>query len=242
MPSIGSITKLLGPVKLGDATAAEKLWKRFSAQLLRVARNRLPGGSRAGGDEEDVVLSAFGTFFTGARLGKFQRLHDRWGLWQLLALITRRKAIKAHAREERQKGIAPTTSGASPCQGTPSLSQLVIDRQPSPELRALTSEQCERLLDALSDAQLRSIAMWKMEAYTDAEIAGILHCTVRTVERKLWLIRRIWIAENVAECGGCCKNGERQAVAQAGSLSYEKTDTGLAKRDTAERREKSTNQ
>jgi hypothetical protein len=41
---------------------------------------------------------------------------------------------------------------------------------------------------------LRKIALWKLGGYTNAEIAALpdMGCTVRTVQRKLRLIREVW--------------------------------------------------
>jgi DNA-directed RNA polymerase specialized sigma24 family protein len=36
------------------------------------------------------------------------------------------------------------------------------------------------------------VAVWKMEGYSNAEIAAKLPCVERTVERKLKLIRSLW--------------------------------------------------
>src|SRR5262249_35803221 len=47
-------------------------------------------------------------------------------------------------------------------------------------------EEYERRLGALSE-DLRQIALWKLEGYTNVEIAAQLGCTVRTVERKIAL-------------------------------------------------------
>ena len=44
----------------------------------------------------------------------------------------------------------------------------------------------------LSDPGLRQIALWKLEGYTNSEIAQQLECTLRTVERKLERIRAYW--------------------------------------------------
>jgi len=41
----------------------------------------------------------------------------------------------------------------------------------------------------LTDDELRLIALWKMEGYTNGEIAGRLHCSPPTVGRRLRLIR-----------------------------------------------------
>jgi DNA-directed RNA polymerase specialized sigma24 family protein len=51
------------------------------------------------------------------------------------------------------------------------------------------------LLESLGDAVLRSIAVWKMEGYTNAEIAARLGCVEVTVERRLRLIRDTWARE-----------------------------------------------
>ncbi len=42
------------------------------------------------------------------------------------------------------------------------------------------------------NAELRSIALWKLEGYSNEEIAGKLGCVERTIERRLQLIRQIW--------------------------------------------------
>jgi DNA-directed RNA polymerase specialized sigma24 family protein len=57
------------------------------------------------------------------------------------------------------------------------------------------TEECGRLLDALDSDVLRSVAVWKMEGYSNAEIAAKLGRSESTVERKLNLIRQIWSGE-----------------------------------------------
>ena len=54
------------------------------------------------------------------------------------------------------------------------------------------AEECCRLLERLGEAELRSIALWKLEGYTNEEIAAKLDCVPRTIERKLHVIRRLW--------------------------------------------------
>jgi hypothetical protein len=57
------------------------------------------------------------------------------------------------------------------------------------------AEECERLLSLLGDAELKSIAVWKTEGYTNEQIALELGCVLRTVERKLQAIRQCWANE-----------------------------------------------
>ena len=52
-----------------------------------------------------------------------------------------------------------------------------------------------RVLEALGDESLRAVARWRMEGWTNREIAARLGCVEQTVERKLRSIRRLWTGE-----------------------------------------------
>jgi DNA-directed RNA polymerase specialized sigma24 family protein len=56
----------------------------------------------------------------------------------------------------------------------------------------MMAEECGRLLARLGDPELQALAVAKMEGYTNDEIAAGRDCSVRTVERRLRLIRRKW--------------------------------------------------
>jgi DNA-directed RNA polymerase specialized sigma24 family protein len=62
------------------------------------------------------------------------------------------------------------------------------------QVAAQVNEEWQRLLESLRDRDLRAIAVWKIEGYTTEEIAAKLRRAPRTVESKLDLIRRRWIA------------------------------------------------
>jgi DNA-directed RNA polymerase specialized sigma24 family protein len=67
-------------------------------------------------------------------------------------------------------------------------------------LQLITDESFERLLfalDATGDADLKKLALLKLENYPTTELATELGCTVRTVQRKLKTIREIWQANEV---------------------------------------------
>jgi hypothetical protein len=57
------------------------------------------------------------------------------------------------------------------------------------------AEEYQALLGRLGDPELHAVAVWKMEGYTNDEIAARLNCVPRTVERKLRVIRSIWSQE-----------------------------------------------
>ena len=63
---------------------------------------------------------------------------------------------------------------------------------PSPAEAAVLNEALECRLEALADPELRQIALWRLEGYTNREIADRLDCTERSVERRLERIRSKW--------------------------------------------------
>src|SRR5436190_46081 len=62
----------------------------------------------------------------------------------------------------------------------------------TPAFASELAEEFRRRLDSLGDDTLRAVALWKLEGYANEEIAEKLNCVVRTVERKLRVIRAIW--------------------------------------------------
>jgi DNA-directed RNA polymerase specialized sigma24 family protein len=196
MSSSGSITYWVERLKNGDHLAAQKLWEGYFQQLVGLARHKLQGMSRRAADEEDVALSAFHSFCQGAERGQFPKLADREDLWQLLVLITARKALDLKQYERRQK----RGGGVGPVEPAPDLQALeeIISREPTPEFAAQVADECQALLSRLGDPALQSIALWKMEGYSTEQIACRLNCVPRTIERKLKLIRRYWVQEKPA--------------------------------------------
>jgi DNA-directed RNA polymerase specialized sigma24 family protein len=167
------------------------LWQRYFGRLVELARRRLQGAPRRAADEEDVALSAFDSFCRGAAAGRFPRLDDRDDLWQVLVLVTARKAIDLvhHERRRKRGGGRVLDEGA----GAPVLDQ-IVGREPSPAFVAELAEELGRRV-AAPDAQLRAIALLKLEGYTSEEIGERLGCAVRTVRRWLGLIRDTWQQE-----------------------------------------------
>jgi IS30 family transposase len=56
-------------------------------------------------------------------------------------------------------------------------------------MAAQAIEICSRLREHLQHESLRQIACWKMEGFTNDEIADRLSVVTRTVERKLKIVR-----------------------------------------------------
>lgn len=191
MSSSGSVSRWVTALKGGDAAAAQPLWERYHRQLVTLARRKLRSDRRAA-DEEDVVQSAFHSFFRGVAGGRFPQLDDRDNLWRLLVVITARKALDQLARENSKKRGGGTSRGESRIDSGDDAIEQVIGDEPTPEFAAQVAEEYQRLLDRLPDEGLRQVAVWKMDGLTNDEIAGRLECSKRTVARKLDTIRIIW--------------------------------------------------
>jgi DNA-directed RNA polymerase specialized sigma24 family protein len=193
-----SVTYWLSQLKAGDPAAAQPLWERYFTQLVHLARGKLRGSRPRGGDEEDVALSAFDSFCQGVAQGRFPQLSDRNNLWSLLVTLTARKAIDLVEYEGRQKRGGGRVGGESTLPKAPTdgrALEQVVGREPTPAFAAQVAEECQRLLGLLGNTGLHEIARWKMEGYTNGEIARKLSCAEVTVERRLRLIRKCWEQE-----------------------------------------------
>ena len=65
----------------------------------------------------------------------------------------------------------------------------IVGREPSPEIAAMVADEYLRLGDDLGDDSLRRVLDLRLMGYTRPEIARRLGCAVRTVGRKLEMIR-----------------------------------------------------
>ena len=183
-------------VKAGDEEAARQLWDRYFPQLVQLARRRLVQNPLRVESGEDVALSAMKSFCKAAAQGRFPQLHDDVGLWRLLCSITRQKAIDAVRRSQAAKRQAVVLDeGQFDGAGGGRALENVADPA------ATVIDEWRRLFQLLDDAELETIALAKLDGFTNPEIAAQLGCGVRTVERRLSLIRMTWNREFQAATG-----------------------------------------
>jgi DNA-directed RNA polymerase specialized sigma24 family protein len=191
----GSVTHWVRELRAGNRAAAQQLWEGYYRRLVVLARQRLAGSPRRVADEEDVALSAFDSFCRGAERNRFPRLEDRNDLWQLLVVLTARKALDLRQHERRQKRGGGAVRGESVFAGLDGAGlEQVVGAEPAPQFAAEVADECRRLFDRLDD-ELRAVALAKMEGLTNPEIAARLGCAPATVERRLRLIRATWAEE-----------------------------------------------
>src|SRR5688500_18453832 len=94
----GSVTVFFGQLRSGDPAAAEALWAPFFPRLVGLARRTLAGKPQRVADAADAAQSAFISFCQRVKAGEIQ-IAGRADLWNLLGVITARKARRQARRE-----------------------------------------------------------------------------------------------------------------------------------------------
>jgi RNA polymerase sigma-70 factor (ECF subfamily) len=173
-----SFAGFLDRLRAGDDAAARELFERFAHQLIGLARHRIAAELRHKVDPEDVVQSAYKSFF--GRYGEGDLEVGGWNsLWGLLTLITVRKCAEraAYHRAEcrdaaREIAAPPSGEGASMLEP--------FGREPTPLEAAELSETVARLFAALDEDE-RPVLELSLQGYSTREVSERLGRAERTV-------------------------------------------------------------
>ncbi|MBS0263705.1 MAG: hypothetical protein JSS02_17310 [Planctomycetes bacterium] len=182
----GSITILYQQWRQGQVTSLGELIERFRPRLIALARSTLGGRLARLPDDEDAMQSAMVSFWEQVEQGQFNENLDRDDLWNLLGLMTVRKALKLVRRERTQKRGGGAVVGGLPLEELPG-----ADRAGHAGDDVGLDVHCAELLELLDD-DVRPFALLRLMGYKNHEIATQMECTERKVERKLQLVRAIW--------------------------------------------------
>jgi hypothetical protein len=147
MSSPGSVTVWIAALKAGNPQAAQRLWEGYFHKLLGLARQKLRGRPRTTpAGAEDVALDAFDSFCRGAAANRFPQLADHHDVWQLLVMLTARKAAKVIRHETREKRGGGKVQHVSALRDEDAEVLEVIGREPTPEFAAEVAEEFQRRL------------------------------------------------------------------------------------------------
>ena len=184
----GSFAHLIARLRSGEDAAAREVFERFTGRLVALARHRFNRLLARKVDPEDVVQSAFKSFFIRHRAGKLD-VGDWDALWRLLTLITLRKCADraeyflADRRDAAREATAPVG-------GNEQEAWLVaLDRQPRPEEAAVLAETVEYLFRDLSAHECPVLEL-SLQGYTASEISVRLGRAERSVRRLREHIRK----------------------------------------------------
>jgi RNA polymerase sigma-70 factor, ECF subfamily len=170
-----------GPEKTPAAVDARAVFERFTRRLVALARTQLDARLQHKIEPEDVVQSAYKSFFL--RYGEGLLAAEGWeGLWGLLTRITLRKCadrVRYHRAERRdlaREATAPVgAEDAEPWRDA-------VGREPTPEEAAVLTETTENLLRGL-DGDERQIIELSLQGYSTEEISECLGRASRSVRR-----------------------------------------------------------
>lgn len=173
-----SLVDFLARLRNRDDAAAQELFARFVQQLIALAQRHIAAGFRHKVDPEDVVQSAYKSFFVRYGAGNLDVVN--WNsLWGLLALITVRKCAERAAYHRAERRDAAREVSAPPGgDAAPWLEPL--GREPTPLEAALLSETVEQLLAGL-DEEERPVLELSLQGFTTREISERLGRAERTV-------------------------------------------------------------
>jgi DNA-directed RNA polymerase specialized sigma24 family protein len=196
MSSGGSVSNWIRGVKSGEAAALERLWQRYFPQLVRLAGDHLRHLPCRVKDADDVVAEALTAFWQGASGGQYAQLQDRTDLWRLLFAITVHKARDLHdylhAACRGSGKVRGESAFTTPERPTGGIETAAVDPEPTPAAAAQLLDDYHHLLDLLGEPELQTVARLKMAGHTNEEIAQQTGCKLRSVERRLGTIRRLW--------------------------------------------------
>jgi RNA polymerase sigma-70 factor (ECF subfamily) len=183
-----SFTDVMARLRAGDEAAAREVFQRFVEKLVRLAHRQFNAVLRHKVDPEDVVQSAYKSFFL--RFGEGKLEVEGWAnLWGLLTLITLRKCLDrveyySAASRNPQREAAAEQGGA----GTQPWWE-AIAHEPTPEEAAILAETVEQLLRDLDEAE-RPVLEMSLQGYSTQEISQQLRLAERSVRRLRERIRK----------------------------------------------------
>ena len=170
----------------GDEGAAREIFQRYVDRLTRLARVRLSAKLAARLDADDVVMSAYRSFFVGARDGRFT-LKESGDLWRLLAEITMHKLYRAAAHHRAQRrAVARETSGDVMAGRLEDL----ISREPAPHEVAALADELEAIMAALPPVARRVLEL-RLQGDDVNEIAQEIRRSPKTVRRWLEVAKQL---------------------------------------------------
>lgn len=174
--------ELLTDFQAGQSEAATIIFNRYVERLLALARNRIAPKLRRRLDPEDIVQSAYRSFFVHARNEEYQ-LSRAGDLWRLLASIT---LNKLHGQIEKQTAAKRTIERETPDEFA--IANLNCHEPTVIEVIAV-GEQLNLILNGLSPDE-RLVLASTLQGQSIEEIGRLIGKSERSVRRLLERAKR----------------------------------------------------
>ena len=181
--------ELLARWREGDESAATQLFERYVNRLVGLARSRLSERMKRRVEPEDVVQSAYRSFFRKAS-DEIYTLEKSGDLWKLMAAITVSKVrgqVEFHTAQKRrvytEESVGATGSAYQ-------VSPLAVAEDPTPDDAAQVVEELQNVMQKLDPLQRQILEL----ALQNNDVEGIsekVERSARTVRRALQQVREM---------------------------------------------------
>lgn len=179
---------LLDAWRTGNQYAATVLVRRYMGRLTSLASSRLSRKLARRLDAEDVVLSAWRSFF--AATGRYQvDVPGDDNLWPLLVTMTLRKLSRQAARHTADRRSIDAEVQLHDETNWP----VIVSQDPTPAEAAMVTDEIENLMSGLAPID-REILTKRLQGEQHASIAAAVGCSERTVRRSLARLRERYLA------------------------------------------------
>ena len=179
--------ELISNFKAGSEAAAQELFDRYCERLMHLAKRRIGQRMVSRLDPEDVLQSAFRTFFNRVRNDEFS-FQEEDDLFKLLVRLTVHKTLRQIAFHRAGKRN-PELEAAQATDAQDVFQQVSTD-EPSPEAAVALIDEFERFMGQLPPTERQVLAL-KLQGYSTVEIAEQLGSYDRKVRRILERIQTL---------------------------------------------------
>ena len=180
MPDQPPESRIVSRLEAATDSAAADVDEQYRGRLCRLVECEMNRRFRRKEDPEDVVQSAFRTFYRRNAQGEFH-IDSAVDLWNLLATITWHKLLKhveTFAAGKRDPNREEYPEGDD-----------LRGRVPTPEEAATAADLMEKSLAGLDETYVQVLHL-RLQNCTEEEIAAALGCSRGRVHSKLNHIRK----------------------------------------------------
>ena len=171
----------------GSESAARDLFDKYCERLMKLAKRRIGQRMASRFDPEDVIQSAFRTFFTRVKNDEFT-FEQEDDLFKLLVRLTVRKTLRRiehHNAAKRNPNLeaAQRTDDVEPF-------SLLAGHNVTPDMEVALIDEFQQLIGQLPELD-RQVLELKVQGYTTVEIAEKLGSYERKIRRVLERIEKL---------------------------------------------------
>lgn len=192
-----NLQELIDWCRKGDQLAAKLLYERYVDRMLLCASRRLSQRFSSRVDAEDIIQSAFRSFFIRLQNGEYQ-FDKNEDIPRLLMRITLNKTLRHVAYHQAARRSTQNEIGQTELEKEVLIQ--VAGRDPTPDEAVMFVDQVDHFLQKLPHLS-RQIIELRLQGFSEKEIAKKLQISDRKVRRINERIRELAKFENFSQGG-----------------------------------------